>query len=409
MSLPTFIGLRYTASKPQSQSVAFLARVSMIGMAVGVALLVLVLSVMNGFDRELRNRILALVPQAAVYHREGIEDWETLSTEIASHKDVEGVSPFIQLQGLVSAKGKTLFVSLYGFDAEAEKKVSLINEYVDDSVQKRLSNNEPLILLGRDVANELSVGVGDKIMTVVPKKGSGSKAPELAYFEVGQILHTQTELDATLALTSLQQAQLLSNNKNVVTGLKLKLNDLFVAPQVVNEIKQALGYGYYTSNWTRTHWNLYQAIQMSKSLVGLLMSLIVAIAAFNVVSTLVLVVVDKQGDIAILRTMGATHRLIIKIFLTMGLGIAVIGICGGIILGCLFALGAGAGMAGLESFLGVQFLKSDVYPLTYLPTEVRVADLVSVSITAIVLSVLATLYPAWKASKVLPAEALRYE
>ncbi|MFL0799583.1 MAG: lipoprotein-releasing ABC transporter permease subunit [Agarilytica sp.] len=409
MNLPAFIGLRYTGAKRTSRSVSFLAGVSMSGLAVGVALLILVLSVMNGFDRELRQRILGLVPQAGIYHRQGVEDWKTLQTRIVQHDEVEAVAPFVQLDGLVSHKGESMFVALYGFDPEAERSVSLINDYVLPEVQQRISSGEAIILLGKSVAKKMGVSVLDKIMVVVPDKNRSTRSPKIAYFTVGQIIESKTELDASLALTSLSQASKLSGSEGRITGLRLKLTDLFAAPRVVYEVTQQLGSGYYSSNWTRTHWNLYQAIQMSKNLVGLLMSLIVAIAAFNVVSTLVLVVIDKQSDIAILRTLGISGRGIMGIFVVMGSTIGLIGTMLGIGVGCLLSLMAQDFVAFIESVFHFQFLQSDVYPLTYLPTEIRVTDIVSVTATALGMSLVATLFPAWKASRVQPAVALRYE
>ncbi len=409
MNLSSFIGLRYTGAKRTSRSVSFLAGVSMTGLAVGVALLILVLSVMNGFDRELRQRILGLVPQAAIYHRQGVGDWKALQSLINKHEGIEGVAPFVQLDGLVSHKGESMFVALYGFDPEAERSVSLINDYVLPEMQQRITAGEAIILLGKNVAQKMGVKVSDKIMVIVPDKSRSTRTPKIAYFTVGQIIESKTELDASLALTSLSQASKLSGSDGRVTGVRLKLTDLFAAPQVVYDVVQQLDSGYYSSNWTRTHWNLYQAIQMSKNLVGLLMSLIVAIAAFNVVSTLVLVVIDKQSDIAILRTLGISGRGIMGIFVVMGSTIGLIGTGLGIVAGCLLSFVAQDFVALVESVFHFQFLQSDVYPLTYLPTEIRAADIISVMLTALGMSLVATLFPAWKASRVQPAVALRYE
>lgn len=414
MNLSTFIGLRYTGAKGQSQSVSFLAGVSMLGLAVGVSLLILVLSVMNGFDRELREKILGLAPQAAIYHRQSIDDWRVLRDQIEGVPGVVAAAPFVQLEGLVSHRNEAMFVSIFGFDPDAEQRVSLINDYVLPEVQARISAGEKIILLGKNIAQKLAVEVGDKVMLVVPDKTRSSGSPTIAYFEVGQVIESKTELDSTLALTSLRHASLLLGNGGAVSGLRLKLVDLFQASSVAYKVTSQLNAEdfstpYYSSNWTRTHWNLYQAIQMSKSLVGMLMSLIVAIAAFNVVSTLVLVVIDKQGDIAILRTLGVSGRGVMAIFMVMGAAIGVLGTLAGVLIGCLFALGVQDFVLMVESVFGLQFLQSDVYPLTYLPSEIRASDIVSVTFTALAMSLLATIFPAWKASKIQPAEALRYE
>ncbi|MFT5083994.1 MAG: lipoprotein-releasing system permease protein [Lentisphaeria bacterium] len=406
---PFFIGLRYTVAKRSSQSVSFLSGVSITGLALGVSLLVLVLSVMNGVDRELRQRILGLVPQAAVYHHQGIDDWRSIKTQLEKDPAVVAASPFIQLNGLISYRKNTTAMVLFGFDPTAEKNVSLINDYVGPEVLARIEANDNIIVLGKGIADTLGVVVGGKLMVLVPNLASASRTPHIAYFEVAGIVESKTELDSTLALTSLMRAAQLTSRPHRVDGVRLKLENIFDAPNVVYGSTLALGPGYYGSNWTRTHWNLYQAIQMSKNLVGLLMSLLVAIAAFNVVSTLVLVVVDKQGDIAILQTLGVSTRQIMSIFIIQGIFIGVVGTLIGVLVGCLLALGLQDFVHVIETVFDVQFLKSDVYPLTYLPTEIRLSDISTVVLTALGMSVLATIYPAWKASKIQPAEALRYE
>ncbi len=407
LPLPFFIGLRYTAARRKSQMVSFLSAVSISGLVVGVGLLIVVLSVMNGFDRELRERILGLVPQAVINQRGGLEDWQSLRAQLEQDPDIVAASPFVQLNGLISHRKNTTPVMLYGVDPEIEYSLSLISEYVDKEVFYSLNSEEPGIFLGKIVAEQLEVDVSDKVMLVMPGVDRG--AATFGYFEVRGIIESNTELDNSLAITSLGQASVLSPTPGKVTGLRLKLDDLFIAPQVVYENLVKLGPDYYGSNWTRTYGNLYEAIRMSKSLVGLLMFLIVAIAAFNVISTLVMVVIDKQGDIAILRTLGASTKKIIGIFMVQGSTIGLIGTLIGIATGCLLSLVAEDLVRVIESVFNVQFLKSDVYPLTYLPTEILFADILQVGLIAFTMSFFAALYPAWKASKIEPAEALRYE
>lgn len=407
MNLSLYIGARYTGARRKSRSVSFLTGVSVTGLAVGVSLLILVLSVMNGFDRELRERILGLVPQAAVYHRNNIDDWRSVKMELEKNANIVAAAPFVQVNALVSFRNHAEAIALWGFDPDAEAQVSRINEFVPAAIQARLTAQEPLILLGKTVAETLNIAEGDKVMVVVPV--DGARSARIEYFDVAKIIETKTQLDASLALTSLQYAAELNGAPNKVSGMRLKIHDLFDAPKIVYEVNKALGPEYYTSNWTRTHWNLYQAIQMSKNLVGLLMSLIVAIAAFNVVSTLVLVVIDKRGDIAILRTLGIKGRQIVGIFVYQGLAIGVMGTLLGVVLGCLLSLGIEGFVGMVEAIFNIQFLKSDVYPLTYLPTEIRMSDIVSVAVTAVSMCFVATLYPAWKAARVQPAQALRYE
>jgi len=404
-----YIGLRYTGARRRSELVSFLSAVSISGLVVGVALLIVVLSVMNGFDRELRERILGLVPQAAIKHRAGVEDWQALVAEVEKDERIVAAAPFVQLNGLVSFRKTTEPVVIYGIDTVLEQRVSHIARYVDPKLLETLNGTDSTLLLGAAVAEKLHLQVGDKLLVVVPNASSANAAPQLRYFELSGIIRSKTELDNTLALSSLNHASTLAGAPGVVHGVRLKLTDLFDAPQVVYQNLVKLGVGYTGSNWTRTHGNIYHAIHMSKNLVGLLMSLIVGIAAFNVVSTLVMVVIDKQSDIAILRTLGASTRTILSIFIVQGSVIGLLGTGLGVLIGCLLALGVQGFVQLVESVFQVQFLKSDVYPLTYLPAEIRVADILNVSITALSLSFLATLYPAWKASRVLPAQALRYE
>ena len=407
MNFAFYIGRRYTAAKRRSQLVSFLSAISMTGLAVGVALLLLVLSVMNGFDRELREQILGLVPQAAIFHRDGIQDWTLIQQQVSEDPAVLAAAPFVKLDGLVSFQNNTSAVVLYGIDPALEAKVSLIDNYLDKPVLEQLSHGEPGIVLGKTIADKLGVSVNDSLLMIVPDRRGLS--PKLTYFTLLGVIESKTELDGALAITSLGQAAVLSEFPDSISGIRLKLDDLFTAPTVVYNHLVQLGSGYYGTNWTRTHGNLYHAIHMSKQLVGLLMLLIVGIAAFNVVSTLVMVVVDKQGDIAILRTLGASSRKVMGIFIVQGTLIGTIGTGIGVVAGCLMSLVIRDLVSWIEGVLGVQFLQSDVYPLTYLPTEILLSDIIYVASTAFCLSFLATIYPAWRASRIQPAVALRYE
>lgn len=409
MRLPFFIGLRYAGARRRSQLVSFLSAISVAGLIVGVALLVAVLSIMNGFDREMRERILGLVPQAAVFERGGIQDWQGVVARLQQDPRIVAAAPFVQVDGLASFRNQTAPVLLYGVNPEAEALVSRVTDYISPQTLHRLSTEKENLLLGASLASALGLSIGDRFMVVVPDMQGSGRAPHIAYFRLLDTIKSHTELDNTLALASIADAAALSGSLHTVTGVRIKLKDLFAAPEVVYQNLLTLGPGFYGTNWTRTHGNLYQAIRMSKNMVGLLMSLIVAIAAFNIISTLVMVVVDKQGDIAILRTLGATTRTIMAIFMVQGTFIGILGTALGIIAGCVVALIAQDILHLVETLFHVQFLKSDVYPLTYLPTEIRMSDLVQVGATALCLSFLATLYPAYRASRVQPAVALRYE
>ncbi len=408
MAVSLFIGLRYTGARARNQLVAFLARVSMLGLIVGVGLLIAVLSIMNGFDKELREKILGLVPQAAVYHHDGIEDWQGLQTFLEGRPHVLAAAPFVQLNGLVAKHQKAEPVVLYGIDPKQEARVSRMQEFIPRSILSALGEKADAMVLGSAVADKLGLNAGDTALVLIPSSRMGG-TPEVQYVTILARIHSNTELDNTLALMNLEAAAELSSQPHLVTGLRLRLDDLFRARDVVWQALVTLGGEYYGSSWENTHGNLYHAIHLSKKLIALLMFMIVAIAAFNVVSTLVMVVVEKEADIAILRTMGASSGTIMTIFMVLGTAIGVVGTALGV--------GAGVGLSAVmesmvrsvEGLLGVQFLSSEVYPLTYLPAQVLMTDISRVAMAALGMSFLATLYPAWRASRVLPAQALRYE
>lgn len=408
MRLPLFIGLRYSGTRASNQLVAFLSRVSMVGLIVGVGLLLAVLSIMNGFDRELRERILGLVPQAAIYGREPIEDWQSLQSKIEQEPRVNAAAPFVQVNGLAAYQKLAEPVVLFGINPQQEARVSRIADFLSASTLEAISSSPSKIVLGQSIAQKLQLTVGDELMLLSPD-ANATGAPKLEYFELIEVLSTNTELDNTLALTDIHSAAQLTANAQAVSGLRLKLEDLFTARTTVWDVLMQLGVGYYGSSWMNTHGNLYHAIHLSKTLVALLMSLIVAIAAFNVVSTLIMVVIEKQADIAILRTYGASTFDITKIFIVQGSAIGFIGISIGVAFGVVLALVVEKLVQWIESLLGTQFLQSDVYPLTYLPTEIMLNDILLVGGVSFLMSFLATLYPAWRASKIMPAEVLRYE
>lgn len=403
-----FVGLRYAGARRRQQLVSFISALSIAGLALGVGLLIVVLSVMNGFDRELRENILSILPHGAIYQRNGMEDWQTMQNELIQRDGIQGIAPFVELQGMLSRKRNTVPVAVYGIETEMESQVSSVIKFMDEQALARL-NQGGAVVLGSGIAESLKAEVGDKLTLLIPNRHRSGRAPKFRALEVAGIVQTSTELDHALALTDLTTAQALADNPNGVSGLRIKFADLFDAPEWIYKEVRRLPYGYYGTDWTRSHGNLYHAIRMSKSLVGLLLFLIVAIAAFNVVSTLVMVVVDKQGDIAILRTLGATRQEIMAIFMWQGSLIGVIGTLLGLGLGLLGAFSVQDLVQLLESLLGFQFLKSDVYPVSYVPSEPQWQDFVWVGGVAVVMSFLATLYPAWRAAHIEPAEALRFE
>ncbi len=420
------LGLRYAGARRRSQLVSFISGLSILGLTVGVGLLLTVLSVMNGFDRELREKILSILPHGAIYHRYGIEDWPALQNKIVSNPEIEAAAPFVQVQAMLSRGKRVKPALLYGIDGPAEVSVSSLHQFMPDDLYQQFGgaanahrsesgrlelepNQKQGLVLGQGLAQSLHADVGDAITVLVPNSKNTRQLPKFVSLRLKGVIQTGTELDYSLALLPLMAASELSEFPGRVSGIRLKTHDLFSAPEVVYQQVQQLDYGYYGSDWTRTHGNLYRAVHMSKNLVGLLLFLIVAIAAFNVVSTLIMVVVDKQGDIAILKTLGASRSEVMAVFMVQGTLIGAIGTVLGLLLGVAGSLLAQKLVAVLERLFHVQFLNAEIYPVSYLPSQIQWPDFALVGVVSLLMSVVATLYPAWRASRVAPADALRYE
>ncbi|SDG06248.1 lipoprotein-releasing ABC transporter permease subunit [Pseudomonas abietaniphila] len=409
-----FIGTRYTRAKRRNHFVSFISLTSMIGLALGVVVMIIVLSVMNGFDHEMRTRVLGMVPHATIESGEPISDWQSLAAKVKQNPQVEAVAPFTQMQGLLTNNGNVQKILLNAIDPVQERKVSIIDGFMKQGSLDDLVSGGFGVVIGDKAATKLGVGLGDKVTFVSPEVmvTPAGMFPRMKRFTVVGIFHVGAgELDGYLGVTNLQDLARLHRWKpDQVQGLRLKFTDLFKAPRTAYEIAQNLGeHQYYSRDWTRTHGNLYQAIGMEKSIIGLLLLLIVAVAAFNIISTLVMVVNDKRGDIAILRTLGATPGQIMRIFMVQGTVIGVVGTLVGAGVGILAALNVSSAISALEGLIGHKFLNADVYFIDYLPSQLMAEDVLLVCGAALVLSFLATLYPAWRAARTQPAEALRYE
>ena len=408
-SISLFLGLRYTLARRRSRSVSFISSIAMVGIVLGVALLIVVLSVMNGFDRELRERILSIMPQVTLYHARGIEQWRPLREQLLENNNINAVAPFVELQGMANFGKTTEPLLIYGIDAEFEPSVSIIHRFLQQDSLQALSTSHDSIILGYQLAAKLKVVKNDNINIIIPRAEGQQQPPAVRRLRISDIFKTNTELDSSLALMNIQAAANLSSAPNVISGLHIKAYDLFASSLVAQQLSSQLPYGFYSTDWTRTHGNIYYAIKMSKNLVGLLLLLIIAIAAFNVVSTLVMVVIDKHTDIAILRTLGLTRRQIMSVFMVQGSFIGLIGTVIGVVLGLLLANSVQYIVAFIESLFNVNFLKTDIYPISYLPSQILWSDVLMIVSISLLMCLLATIYPAWRASSVKPAEALRYD
>lgn len=404
-----YIGLRYTRARRSNHFISFIALVSMIGLTLGVAVLITVLSVMNGFDRELKNRVLGMVPQATISSTQILTNWPELAKKVEGHKHVVGVAPFTQLQGMLTAQGQVAGIMVSGIDPQYEKKVSIIQNHMVAGSIDNLKKGEFGIVLGKQMTDALGLGLNDNVTLVLPEAtpSPAGVVPRFKRFKIVGIFSIGAEVDSMMGYIALNDASTLLRLPDGAQGIRLKLDDIFAAPQVADDIVRTLPPNFYASNWTYTHGNLFSAIQMEKAMVSLLLFLIVLVAAFNIVSSLVMVVTDKKSDIAILRTLGASPATITKIFMVQGTVIGVIGTVAGAILGVIFASSVSNIIDWVNTALGLHLF--DAYFINYLPSYLRWQDVVLIVSVSLLLSFLATIYPALRAAKIQPAEALRYE
>ncbi|MBP7712478.1 MAG: lipoprotein-releasing ABC transporter permease subunit [Gammaproteobacteria bacterium] len=411
--LELFVGLRYTRAKRRNHFISFISLTSMLGIALGVTALITVLSVMNGFEKELRERILGMAAHATVSGAEGrLEGWQEVAERLAGHPRLLGLAPYVQAEGMLTEGDTVRGTRVRGILPEAEPRVSTVGSQMIEGRLEDLVPGAFGMLLGKDLARVLGVGVGDRVTLVAPQARvtPAGVLPRLRRFTVVGVFGVgMYEYDAGLALIHIEDAAKLFGLGDAVSGLRLRIDDMFAAPRVAREVAAQLPGRYWVSDWTQQHANFFRAVRTEKTVMFVILTLIVAVAAFNIVSTLVMVVSDKKSDIAILRTLGASPRSIMGMFMVQGSIIGVVGTALGIVGGVALALNVETVVAGIEELFRVKFLSPDVYYISELPSDMHWSDVARIALVALVLSLSATLYPAWRASRTQPAEALRYE
>jgi lipoprotein-releasing system permease protein len=408
-----FIGLRYTSARQRSGFISFISLVSVIGIALGITVLITVLSVMNGFQREVRTRILGVASHVQITGADGaLTDWRGVADRAVRNAEVAAAAPYVSAQGLLSSGNAVRGAFIRGVVPDAEERVADLARHMKSGSLGALKAGEFSIVLGIELARALGASVGDKVVLIAPQ-GQVTPAgilPRLRQFTVvGIFAVDHYEYDSGLALLHIEDAQKLYRMGESVSGVRLKLHDLFRSGAVSMELSRALGHDIYITDWTRLNANFFRAVDIEKRMMFFIVFLIIAVAAFNIVSSLFMAVKDKQADIAILRTLGASPGSIMKIFLIQGTLVGTLGTVAGVVFGVALAVNVDVVVPFIESLVGFKFLAKDVYQISDLPSELRVTDVLVTAVFSFVVSMLATIYPSWRAAKTNPAEALRYE
>ncbi len=408
-----WIGLRYLRARRDNRFVGFISGIAMTGIALGVATLIAVLSVMNGFERELSRRILDVVAHATLEGDGGrLEDWREIERRTGGSPGVVAVAPFVEGRGMVVAGERSSAVDLRAVLPGEERRVSALEPHVSGRGFDELEPGKWRILLGRGLAEKLAVAPGDSVLVVIAQ-GNVTPAgviPRMRRFTVGGFVDAgMYEFDQGLAIIHLDEARRLYRLGDAVTGLRYRFDDPSSAGRRIRAIAESLPGRYYISDWSRRQGNFFRSIQVTKSIMFFVLLLVVAVAAFNIISTLVMVVKEKRADIAILRTLGGSPREMLTIFMTQGSIIGVVGTAAGVALGLLIAANVTRIVAGLQRLTGVTLVDPRVYFISELPADIRSGDVLLVAGVALALGVVATLYPAWRAARTQPAEALRHE
>ena len=411
--LPAYIGLRYVRTRRRGFFVSFISWVSMLGVCLGVAALIVILSVMNGFEGELRSRLLNLSAHATLSGSvTQMTEWPALAARVQKMPGVLGVAPYVEMQGMVGRGGMLASARLRGILPEQESKVADIAPHLLRGQVNSLKPGARSALMGSGLAWQLQAQVGDEITVLIPEVVAGTTElrPRLQSFTITGIFEFGAqEQDNSMVMLYLSDAAALAGRADVPTGLRLRFADIFSAPELISQVNESLGGKFITSDWTIENASYFRAVRIEKTMMAVMLMLIVAIAAFNIIAALVMVVNEKRNDIAILRTLGLTPDEVIKVFITQGLLIGWAGIVAGLVLGLTLALNVSSIVPWIEHTFGMRFFDPTVYYITQIPSEVHAAQVAWVMGVALLLTALATVYPARRAARIAPAEALRYE
>ena len=407
------IALRYFRSRNRNRFISFISLISVVGIAIAVAVLIVVLSVMNGFESEVREKILQVVSHGAITGIDGrMDDWTVVRDIAGRHAGINAVSPFVSGQGMLVGATAIKGVEISGIEPGAEQKTSGLADLVEQGRLESLQPGKYRIAIGRSLAELLGVSIGDKVILMIADGviTPAGLMPRMRRFEISAIFYAgMYEYDRGLVLTHVNDAARLFRLRDAVTGIRLSLRDPMSAQSTVRDIAQSLGRDVMITDWTRQHANFFRSIQLTKSIIFVILLLVVAVAAFNIVSTLVLVVREKRAEIAILRTLGASPAGVLSIFMVQGTLIGLIGTALGAALGVLLAINISSIVAAIERMLGFRFLAPDIYFISDFPSRIDQGDVVQVSVIAVVLAFLSTVYPAWRGAVIAPARALRHE
>jgi len=410
-SFETMIGLRYVRARRRNHFISFISMSSMVGVALGVMALITVISVMNGFEKELKDRILGMASHAVIEELNGLKDWQLVINNIKEHPEIVGAAPYFHAEGMLTKDKIVNGVIIRGILPHEETNVAIVAEKMIEGDLNDLISTEFNIILGAELVRKLNLEIGDKVTLVAPQVNftPAGILPRLKRFTLIGIFEVgMHEFDSGLALIHMDDALRLFRKSNP-TGIRLKTNNILKAPTISREIASQLSSKYWVIDWTQRHSNFFRALKTEKTVMFVILTLIVAVAAFNIISTLVMAVSDKQSDIAVLRTLGASPKSILKIFIIQGTIIGAIGILLGVIGGVWLASNIETLVPALENMLGYKFLSPDVYYISDLPSDMHWSDVILIGVVSFVLCLFATIYPAFRAANTLPAEALRYE